>query len=553
MTEQLRTTSDDGTQGAQTEWWRDAVIYQIYPRSFADSNGDGIGDLPGITAHLSHLEGLGADAVWLSPFYVSPWVDGGYDVADYRDVDPQFGSLDDFDTFVTESHQRGMRVIVDLVPNHTSSEHPWFKAALQAQAGSPERERYIFRDGKGDAGELPPNNWITTRGVRAWTRTADGQWYLHLFDAEQPDLNWRNSEVTLEFQSILRFWLDRGVDGFRVDVASGLIKKEDLPDWEFDVKVFMEDTGSSPMWDQEEIHEIYRGWNSVLAEYDGDRMLVGEAWVAPIERLSRYVRADEMQQTFNFGFLMAGFDAEALRVSIDGSLAANAAVGATTTWVLQNHDVMRHTTRLGQADLSSRPRGIGPRDPQPDTTLGLRRARALSQLMLALPGSAYLYQGEELGLPDHTRIADEDRNDPAFFVSEGKMVGRDGCRAPLPWASDEPAFGFSPNGRTWLPQPEEFAELAADRQDGVTGSTLEFYRSALQLRRNHSLGDGQLSWTATPDQVLSFDNRDVRVIMNFSPSPFHLPEGATVLLASDEEAVVDGAVTQDHTVWLSLT
>ena len=212
-------------------WWRDAVIYQVYPRSFADSNGDGMGDLPGITGRLPYLRDLGIDAVWLSPFYPSPQHDAGYDVADYRSVDPRFGDLGDLDKLVAEAHQLGLRFIVDLVPNHTSSEHAWFREALRAGPGSRERDRYIFRDGLGEHGDEPPNSWQSVFGGSAWERVPDGQWYLHLFDVSQPDLDWGNPEVRAEFADVLRFWLDRGVDGFRVDVAHGLIKDAELSDW----------------------------------------------------------------------------------------------------------------------------------------------------------------------------------------------------------------------------------------------------------------------------------------------------------------------------------
>src|SRR5690606_23427403 len=470
------------------QWWRTAVIYQVYPRSFADASGDGVGDLPGITSRLPHLAELGVDAVWLSPFYRSPQNDAGYDVADYCDVDPLFGTLADADALVAEAHRLGIRVIVDLVPNHTSSEHPWFRAALAAAPGSPERARYVFRDGRGPDGSEPPNNWTSVFGGRAWTRVTEpdgtpGQWYLHLFDASQPDLNWENPEVHEMFESVLRFWLDRGVDGFRVDVAHGMVKAEGLPDWDgtsamidgvHDGELGSEDgaTGAGntgPMWDQDGVHDIYRAWNRVLAEYDGDRCLVAEAWVEPLSRLARYVRPDEMHQAFNFSFLTTLWRAPLLRTVVTESLAANDAVGAPTTWVLSNHDVVRHTSRLGLETPGARPNGIGADDPQPDEELGLRRGRAATLLMLGLPGSAYLYQGEELGLPEHTTLDDAERQDPAWWRSGHTERGRDGCRVPLPWEADAPAYGFSPTGRSWLSQPESFARYALDRQRGVEG------------------------------------------------------------------------------------
>ncbi|WP_370514087.1 glycoside hydrolase family 13 protein [Cellulomonas sp. JZ18] len=527
-------------------WWRHAVIYQVYPRSFADASGDGVGDLPGITARLDHLAELGVDAVWLSPFYRSPQADAGYDVADYRDVDPLFGTLADADALIARAHELGLRVVVDLVPNHTSDEHVWFQAALAAGPGSPERDRYVFRDGRGEHGELPPNNWDSIFGGPAWTRTTDpdgtpGQWYLHLFDSKQPDLNWENPEVRAEFEQILRFWLDRGVDGFRVDVAHGMVKQAGLPDWDGHVSMIEgtddEDAVSGsgnhgPMFDQDGVHEIYRAWRSVLDEYDGDRAMVAEAWVEPLSRLARYVRPDEMHQAFNFAFLAAGWDGPALRRVIGASFAANDAVGAPTTWVLSNHDVVRHASRMGLSDPTHRPNGIGHGDEQPDAELGLRRARAASLLMLGLPGSAYVYQGEELGLPDHTALEDHLRQDPAFFRTGGVERGRDGCRVPLPWEGDAPALGFSPTGAAWLPQPAEWAALAADRQRGRAGSTYEMYRAALALRRAEQLGTGDLRWLDEDPHVLRFANRDVVVVANLGDDEVALPGGTEVLLAS---------------------
>lgn len=537
----------DGSHNA--EWWRDAVIYQVYPRSFADSDGDGTGDLRGIVDRLDHIAALGVDALWVSPFYVSPMADGGYDVTDYRDVDPMFGTLADLEDLVDAAHGRGLRLIVDLVPNHTSSNHPWFLEALAAPPGSPARERYVFRDGKGPDGAEPPNNWTTVRGDRAWTRVADGQWYLHLFNTAQPDLNWHNPEVHAEFISILRFWLDRGVDGFRVDVAAGLYKADGLPDWPY--ATFEYSDGKSPMWDKEPVHEVYRAWHCVLAGYSGERILVAEAFVQHPDRLARYIRPDEMHQAFNMPFLMAGYRPDALREAIDASLAANRAVGATTSWVLNNHDTIRSVSKFGMPDLSDIPRGIGPRDPQPDTALGLRRARTAALLMLALPGAAYLYQGEELGLPDNTLIPDSARQDPGFFVSDGAYAGRDGCRVPIPWTGSGPSFGFNETGQLWLPQPEEYGKLAVDQQVGIQGSTLEFYRKALRLRRDLALGGGSLSWVPSPENVLAFENQSVLVIANMGQSPFPLPAGADILLASSEDAISDGLLDPDHAVWVA--
>jgi alpha-glucosidase len=537
-------------------WWRDAVIYQIYPRSFADSDGDGMGDLPGITARLSSLRDLGVDAVWLSPFYPSPQHDAGYDVSDYLDVDPRFGTLADGDKMIAEAHALGLRIIVDLVPNHTSSDHPWFAAALAAGPGSAGRERYVFRDGRGPAGDQPPNSWQSVFGGSAWERVVEpdgtpGQWYLHLFDVSQPDLNWDNSEVRSAFLDILRFWLGRGVDGFRVDVAHGLIKDRHLTDWTSATVVLgglVAEGPPPPMWDQDGVHEIYRQWRALLDSYPGEQILVAEAWAGTPERIARYVRPDEMQQAFNFLYLDAPWSADPLRQVIDATLVANDTVGATTTWVLSNHDVVRHATRLGYPVGESRMHGIGIGDPQPDLALGLRRARAATLQMLALPGSAYLYQGEELGLPEDTTMPDEFRQDPAWARSGHTERGRDGCRVPIPWEADAPSYGFGPTDASWLPQPATWAQYALDRQRGVAGSTYELYRVALRLRREHGLGAGRLSWVDMPADVLAFRSGSVLVMTNFGDAPAELPVGSRVLLSS-EPLDHDGRVPTDVTVW----
>ncbi|TNC42828.1 glycoside hydrolase family 13 protein [Mumia zhuanghuii] len=452
-------------------WWRDAVCYQIYVRSFADANGDGVGDLRGITAHLDYLRSLPVDALWLTPFYRSPQADHGYDVADYRDVDPIFGTLEDFDEMLAGAHDRGMRVIVDLVPNHTSSEHPWFVEALAAEPGSHARKRYLFRDGTGPDGSAPPNNWQSVFGGPAWTRVPDGQWYLHLFDARQPDLNWDEPDVGDELESVLRFWLDRGVDGFRVDVAHGLFKESGMPDVAGGAGVgeTLDDTMSQwdrPYWDQPGVHDVYRRWRRLLDSYPGDRMMIGEAWVGTSEAMARYVRPDEMHQVFNFHWLSTPFSAPALRHVIAETYEAVSPVGASPTWVLSNHDVVRTVSHYGGGDL------------------GLSRAKAAMLAMLALPGSAYVYQGEELGLPQ-VEVAPEDRQDPTWLRGGG--VGRDGCRVPLPWSGKTPPFGFSPDGpqpvRTWLPQPDWFRDYTVERQSEDPFSTLSFMRFALGERR----------------------------------------------------------------------
>jgi len=560
------------TQGS--EWWRSAVIYQIYPRSFADSTGDGVGDLPGITARLDSLAALGVDAIWLSPFYTSPQKDAGYDVADYCDVDPLFGTLADFDAMQNRAHELGLRVIVDIVPNHTSDAHRWFQAAIASPAGSAERGRYMFRDGKGEAGEIAPNNWESVFGGPAWTRLVEpdgtpGQWYLHLFDSSQPDLDWQNPWVREQFRDILSFWLDRGVDGFRVDVAHGMIKAPGLPDFtpspggsmggsaapaegvslEPGISDHSEDQPTAPFWAQDGVHEIYRDWHELLAGYDGDRVLCAEAWVEPLTKLARWVRPDEMHQAFNFSYLETPFTGPALRRVIDESIAAFSGVGAPSTWVLSNHDVVRHASRLALTAENPQGAGIGPKSAGlPNTELGLRRARAASALMLALPGSAYVYQGEELGLPEAIDLPDASRQDPTWFRTDGERYGRDGCRVPIPWEADAPAFGFNSTGASWLPQPADWAPYARDAQTGVVGSTLALYTSVLELRAQHDLGMGSLEWIdGFGPSVVAFRNGTVTVVANTGEVPVELPLG-TVLVASGD--VEGGVLPPDTTVWM---
>jgi alpha-glucosidase len=554
------------------EWWRSAVIYQIYPRSFSDGFGDdGIGDLPGITARLGSLAELGIDAIWLSPFFTSPQKDAGYDVADYCAVDPLFGSLDDFEALQHRAHELGLRVIVDLVPNHTSDQHRWFQEAIATAVGSSERARYIFRDGKGANGELPPNNWESVFGGPAWSRLIDpdgtpGQWYLHLFDSSQPDLDWQNPWVREQFRDILRFWLDRGVDGFRVDVAHGLVKAPGLPDYtpplgggsmggspvglEPEIDSDQLDLATPPYWAQDGVHEIYRDWHLVLDEYEGERVLCAEAWVEPLAKLARWVRPDEMHQAFNFSYLETPWNAKSMRTIIDDSLAAFASVGAPSTWVLSNHDVVRHASRLALTAENPQGHGIGPKSPgQPVRELGLQRARAATALMLSLPGSAYVYQGEELGLPEVIDLPDEARQDPTWFRTRGERYGRDGCRVPIPWEADAPAFGFSPSGKSWLPQPSDWVSFARDRQIGVEGSTLELYRSALQIRHDNALGMGSIEWLdGFGEGILAFRNGGVTVISNLSGAAIALPERSVAL---SSEPIVAGLLPSDTTAWLA--
>ncbi|MFM5903714.1 MAG: glycoside hydrolase family 13 protein [Microbacteriaceae bacterium] len=553
------TTAPRHNSGTSREWWRSAVIYQVYPRSFADSNGDGMGDLPGITSRMGSLSALGIDAIWLSPFMRSPQKDAGYDVSDYKDVDPLFGTLADFDEMVATAHRHGIRVLVDLVPNHTSSEHKWFKSALTAEPGSRERGFYHFKDGRGENGELPPNNWLSLFGGPAWTRTTNadgtpGQWYCHLFDSSQPDLNWENPVVQEEFESILRFWLDRDVDGFRVDQPHAMGKAAGLPDHPDIERAgagFIEGEPSPPMWFQESVHPIFRRWRAILDSYPGERAMCGEAYVLPLSFMALWVRPDEFNQTFNFRFLDSMWEAKNIFDSVNESFVAFDGVGAPSTWVLSNHDVIRHASRMG--GLKGRPTasdGVGPNDPQPDRELGLRRARAATLFTLALPGSMYLYQGEELGLPEHTTLGDEFRQDPTFYRTAGKRVGRDGCRVPLPWESGVGAAnGFNSTGKAWLPQPEIYAEYARDRQEGVAGSTLELYKTAIKLRKDLALGDGSFEWLAgfVSDEVLGFKNGDITVIHNFSSAAIELPAGE--IIATSQNGL-SASLDADQTVWL---
>ncbi|MEN2738562.1 alpha-amylase family glycosyl hydrolase [Microbacterium sp. X-17] len=537
-------------------WWRSAVIYQIYPRSFADATGNGVGDLPGITSRLDALAELGVDAIWLSPFYRSPQNDAGYDVADYCDVDPVFGTLADADDLLAAAQARGIRVVVDLVPNHSSDQHAWFQAALAAGPGSSERARYLFRDGRGADGSLAPNNWESVFGGPAWTRVTEpdgtpGQWYLHLFDATQPDFDWTNPEVREEFRRILRFWLDRGVDGFRVDVAHGLVKKAGLPDYTppRDADSMGGGLDDVPYWGQPEVHEIYRDWHELVSSYPGDRALCAEAWLPTIEATALWVRPGEMQQAFNFHYLQTDWDAAELRAVIAESLRAYAAVGAPSTWVLSNHDVIRHATRLALTEPIPQGWGIGPNTlERPNPTLGLRRGRAATALMLALPGGAYLYQGEELGLTEVIDIPDADRQDPTWFRTAHERYGRDGCRVPLPWTADAPAYGFSETGASWLPQPPEWADLARATQREDPASTLSLYTRLLAERHRHELGIGELEWIdGLGEDVVAFRNGNVTVVANTGTTPVPLPAGE--ILVASEPGVV-GVLAPDTTVWL---
>jgi alpha-glucosidase len=539
------------------KWWRTAVIYQIYPRSFADGNGDGIGDLVGTTARLEYLRSLGIDAIWFSPFFKSPQKDAGYDVADYKTIDPLFGTNEEFYDLLAKAHSLGLRIIVDIVPNHSSDQHELFQAALKAAPGSPEREIYIFRDGKGANGELPPNNWESVFGGNAWTRTTNpdgtpGQWYLHIFDSSQPDFNWENPKVTDLFEDILGFWLDKGVDGFRIDVAHGLVKEVGLPDVKVGATHVVDET-EHPFWGQEGVHDIIRGWRKLLNRYE-DRAMCAEAWVLPLSRMAKWVREDEYHQTFNFGYLETPWDRNALEKVVAESLREFGKVGAPSTWVLSNHDTIRHTSKYGVPSIPLHGQGIGPNSEQPDEAMGLRKARAASAFMLGLPGGAYIYQGEELGLPEHTMLEGKYRQDPTWFRTNGEKVGRDGCRVPLPWeANGGPSFGFNTTGKSWLPAPDSFKRYARDAQEGVAGSTLELYKRLIKERKEFAMGSGEFRFAPeySSDSTLGYINNGVLVISNFGPDSVNVPAGK-LLVTTQHDLTVEGVLEHDQTAWIKL-
>lgn len=546
---------------AEIPWWRNAVIYQVYVRSFADGNGDGIGDLAGLRARLDHLTDLGVDGIWLNPCYPSPQADHGYDVADYTGIEPDYGDLTAFDELVADAHDRGLKVLMDLVPNHCSSDHEWFRAAVAAGPGSPERQRFVFREGRGENGAEPPNNWSSTFGGPAWTRLTEpdgtpGEWYLHMFDPTQPDFNWRHPDVAALFTDVLRFWFDRGVDGFRIDVAHGLYKHIDLPDW--NGGGFNEHS-----WDQPEVHEIYRSWRRTAESYSPERelTLVGEIWVPTVHGLAQYLREDELPQAFFFDLLMRRWDASEFRDSIDRAIAEIGSTGATITWTLENHDVHRSVTRYGITRFDPVPDGVHrnvaytrPRG-EVDVVLGEQRARAAALLLLALPGSQYLYQGEELALPEVLDLPDELRQDPTWERSEHRDHGRDGCRVPIPWTAQPGNYGFSlakESATPWLPQPEWFAKYAAADQRTDAASTLSLYREALRARRELFSPDVLgVDWVdvAGREDVLAFRRGSVIVVVVFGDEPFTVPAawGSLVLATAP---VRDGALPGNSAAWL---
>jgi alpha-glucosidase len=520
--------------GGTRRWWNAAVFYQVYPRSFADSNGDGVGDLDGVTDRLDYLRGLGVDAIWLNPVTVSPMADHGYDVADPRDVDPLFGGLDALDRLVYAAHRRGIKVTMDLVPNHTSSAHSWFAEALAGGAHSAARDRYIFRPGRGRGGQRPPNNWVSVFGGPAWTRVTEpdgnpGQWYLHLFDVDQPDLNWDNPEVFADFEKTLRFWLDRGVDGFRIDVAHGMAKPPGLPDMPATDVQLLAHRDDDPRFNQPGVHPIHRAIRAVVDDYP-DAVTIGEIWVHDNARFAEYLRPDELHLGFNFRLLQADFDAAEIREAIENSLAAAAIEEATPTWTLANHDVAREVARYGGG------------------ATGLARARAMALVMLALPGAMFIYNGQELGLPD-VELPDEVLQDPVWRRSGHTQRGRDGCRVPMPWSGDAPPFGFSDNPRTWLPMPPEWAALTVDKQLGDADSTLSFLKRALEFRRQRTEFTGdRITWLPAPRKALALRRTGgLRCALNTGDQAVPLPDGRLMLSSGPLD---DGRLPPDTAAWL---
>jgi alpha-glucosidase len=519
------------------------VVYQVYLRSFADGDGDGTGDIAGLRSRLDYLEELGVDAIWVNPWYESPLNDGGYDVADYRSIHPLFGTLDEARHLMKGARERGLRVLVDLVPNHTSSEHEWFQAAVASPPGSAERDRYHFRQGRGSKGELPPNNWQSAFGGPAWSRVDDGEWYLHLFDPTQPDLNWSNPDVRSEFRDILRFWLDLGASGFRVDVAHGKSKNLDYPD--LGEMVDQLDFGDEhPTWDRPELHEIVQEWRQVLDEYP-DAMMIAEAWVANWTRLVRYLRPGEYHQVFDFLFLQSQWDATQLGMRIDEAVRATSTVAASPTWVLSNHDVVRHPTRYGlPAEVDPEEWLVDGERSMLSKETGLRRARAATLMVMALPGSVYIYQGEELGLHEVYDLPVEVLQDPVWERSGGTRKGRDGCRVPVPWRREGSSFGFGPDG-SWLPQPDYWGSVSVEAQRETEGSTLELYKAAIELRRRLLKGE-PFEWRKWNPDVIAFSRGPVTCLVNLGDRPVTLPSGQLVLASE----ATKGELAPDTAVWV---
>ena len=528
-------------------------MYQIYPRSFADANGDGLGDLVGITSRIDYLKKLGVDAVWLSPFYPSALADGGYDIDDHRAVDPRIGTLAEFDQMIASLHAAGIKLIVDIVPNHTSNRHAWFQAAIAAEPGSRERDRFIFRDGEGEGGEKPPADWPSLFGGPGWTRIGDGQWYLHTHAPEQPDLNWKHPDVRSDFLQTLAFWADRGVDGFRIDVAHQVAKDlpEVLPSYAELQRPDAYPEGQHPLRDRDDVHQIYAEWRELFNRYDPPRAAVAEAWV-PAHRRVRYASASGLRQAFNFDLLRAPWDAGSYRTIIQDNLDLAGQSGTSSTWVFSNHDVVRHATRYGLGVHNNGRDWLvtGGTSPVEDRVIGLARARAATLLALALPGSTYLYQGEELGLPEVAEIPAELRQDPTFERTHGAQVGRDGCRVPLPWTEDAPSFGFG-DAVAHLPQPAWFADYAVSRQEQDAASTLALYRAAMALRRRLQ-SEERIEWVKAGPTGVGFRRPNGwESITNVGDTPIPGPD--QVILTSDPTLHYRGVVPPNTTVWSSPT
>jgi alpha-glucosidase len=484
----------------------------VYLRSFADGNGDGIGDLEGVRTRLGYLELLGVDTVWLTPFYPSPMTALGTDISDPRGIDPMFGNLALFDQLIAEATEHGIRVVIDLVPNRTSDRHPWFVDALAARPGSHERNRYVFRDGHGDA---PPNNWTTQHGGPAWTRIADGQWFLHLCSPDQPDVNWANPDIAIDLERTLRFWLQRGISGFRIDLAYAVARPN-----------------ADPRTDDDSVHEVNRMIRRVLEEYPGC-VAIAEIADSDSKRFTGFLRPDELHLGIDTRLSDAAFDADQVRWAIEHSMAAVTPVEAPASWTLSRPDLVRHATRYGRGDGS----------------VGNRRARAMAVVELALPGSIFLYNGEELGLPD-LLLPDWALRDPIWELSGRTLRGRDGCRVPLPWEGDEPPFGFTNGQQTWLPMPAEWAPLTVEQQLEDPDSMLSLYRHAIELRQTHDAFRGnEIEWYGAPPGCFAFRRKDggLTCALNTSGSPVPLPAGE-ILLSSG--AAEPGQLPAETAVWL---
>lgn len=514
-------------------WWRQAVVYQIYPRTFNDSDGNGFGDLKGVTEKVGYLSELGIDAVWLSPFYPSKLYDGGYDVDDYRNVDPRIGTLNDFDLMVKALHAENIKVIVDIVPNHSSIHHEWFVEALNSPKGSAARDRYIFMDGDGNN---PPNNWPSHFGPTCWTQVPDGQWYLHLFAPEQPDFNWKNAEVRADFENTLRFWSDRGVDGFRVDVAHSLTKEisKPFPEYPGYLVEHLPEDGSHQMFDRDELMDVYRSWRKVFNSYNPPKFAVAEA-NAPLSRRGRYATEDTLGQAFNFEIMNTPWTAKDYKKTITDVLDFSEKAKSSSTWVLSNHDVVRHVSKFGlplKTDYNKWLLSNGT-EPKCDLAKGLLIARAATLLILGLPGSTYLYQGEELGLPEVADLKPEQLADPIWLRTSGKEKGRDGCRVPIPW-TEKDAY---PN----------FKGLSAEQQEDQSESILNFYRKALWLRKD-VCKDETIEFVEVSAEVISFKRSgNWQVITNFGATPIELPAGKVLISSAP---IANNHLPTNATAWL---